>query len=91
MKYILEFKTPEDWRPLSDGCIQECPLNTMLLYGDRCMAKEMFDDCGEIRCPMIKGLTRIEKSFNQNSHIKLDANEINKIVASKLNEKEWEV
>ena len=59
MNYVLEFKIMDGWKPLMDGCEKDCPLCDAI--GFACAAKDLYDDTGYIRCPVVKGIDRVRR------------------------------
>lgn len=62
MKYVLEFVSPDDWKPMiEDACWVDCPFSILTSLGHVCRAKQYYDKCGEIICPVIT--KRVQKGI----------------------------
>lgn len=50
VRHTFEFKTEEDWKPMSSGCWVDCPFSFMIELGQRCRCLVETD---ELECPFV--------------------------------------
>ena len=62
MKYVLEFVTPDDWKPMIEAaCWVDCPFSILTSLGMYTEQNNIMTNMGEIICPVIT--KRVQKGI----------------------------
>ena len=50
VRHTYEFKTEEDWKPMTPACWMDCPVSFMIGLGNSC---KCLDEKYQIECPFV--------------------------------------